>query len=88
MGSQINNENDLKDRLFDGRRSIILSAGAIMSPLILLNSGVGPTHMLKEANIPIAVDNDSIGSGLRNHVTVGLAYLMQPQLRAGTPPCI
>jgi choline dehydrogenase-like flavoprotein len=73
----------MKDRLFDGRRSVILSAGAIMSPMILFNSGVGPGHLLKEANIPVVVNNDNIGSGLRNHVTVGLAYQMQPQLRAG-----
>jgi len=51
--------------------------------MILFNSGVGPGHLLKEANIPVVVNNDNIGSGLRNHVTVGLAYQMQPQLRAG-----
>jgi len=84
LGSQINNENQLKDRQFDGRRSIILSAGAIMTPMILLNSGIGSSHLLKGANIPVMVENEYVGFGLMNHVTVGLAYQMQPQLRAGT----
>ena len=83
MGSQINNANDLKDRRFDGRRSVVLSAGALMSPFILFNSGIGPRKLLKEAGIPVKVHNDHIGSDLSTHIAVGLVFQMQPELHAG-----
>lgn len=33
------------------RKEIILSAGSVMSPKILMNSGIGPTHHLQEVGV-------------------------------------
>ena len=48
-------------------REIILSAGAIMSPAILLRSGIGPADELAELGIPSAVDLPGVGKHLMDH---------------------
>ena len=46
---------------------IILSAGAIQSPKILMLSGVGPAVHLKSMGIPVILNQSHIGSNLRDH---------------------
>jgi choline dehydrogenase len=49
---------------------IILSAGAIGSPHILMLSGVGPTDHLHEHNIAVMCDSPGVGSNLSDHPVV------------------
>jgi choline dehydrogenase len=46
---------------------IILSAGAIASPHLLMLSGVGPENHLKEHGIPTVLDSPGVGQNLRDH---------------------
>ncbi len=55
---------------------IILSAGAIMSPAILLRSGVGPASELARLGIPSVVDLPGVGKHLMDHPMVPM--LLQP----------
>lgn len=48
-------------------REVILCAGAIGSPHLLMLSGVGPAEELTKANIEV-VANASVGKGLQDHV--------------------
>lgn len=48
-------------------REIILSAGAIRSPQILMLSGVGPVDELTRANIPVLLDQPQVGKNLSDH---------------------
>lgn len=48
-------------------REIVLSAGAIMSPAILLRSGVGPADELAELGIPSVIDLPGVGKHLMDH---------------------
>lgn len=56
-------------RVVRARREVIVSAGALQSPQILLRSGIGPRQHLQEAGITTIVDNPNVGSHLKDHLT-------------------
>lgn len=56
------------------RKEIILSAGAIGSPQLLMLSGIGPAKHLKEAGIPLRRDLP-VGENLQDHVMVPIGFL-------------
>ena len=49
------------------RREVILSAGAIGSPQLLMLSGIGPAEHLREHGIEVRVDAPGVGSNLQDH---------------------
>ncbi|MEM9046215.1 MAG: GMC family oxidoreductase N-terminal domain-containing protein [Pseudomonadota bacterium] len=56
------------------RREILLSAGAIASPMILQRSGIGPGEALRELGIDVLHDNPAIGGGLQDHLGIDYLY--------------
>lgn len=55
-------------------REVILCAGAVGSPQLLLLSGVGPGGHLKEFGIPVVCDLPGVGKNLQDHPCIGLIY--------------
>lgn len=47
---------------------VILSAGAINSPQLLLLSGIGPKEDLEKLGIPVLCNLPGVGKNLQNHV--------------------
>ena len=72
----------------DGQRApvygdeIVLSAGAIASPQLLLLSGVGPADQLRRLRIPVLQDLPGVGKNLRDHPNV----LLKLWVKHGFPP--
>ncbi|QHQ35765.1 GMC family oxidoreductase [Algicella marina] len=56
------------------RRLVILSAGAIGSPQILMTSGIGPAAHLQELSIPVIRDQPGVGQGLQDHLQARPVY--------------
>lgn len=53
------------------RREVILSAGAISSPHLLMLSGIGPQNQLKKVNIPVIQNLEGVGDNLQDHIAIG-----------------
>jgi choline dehydrogenase len=72
-------------RLLDGTviegGHVVLCAGALGSPVLLLRSGVGPAEDLADLDIPVRVDLPGVGSNLADHpsVSVNLPYGEDPE---------
>jgi choline dehydrogenase len=63
--------------------TVVLSAGAYGSPGILLRSGIGPATELRRHGIGIVADLP-VGSGLADHVGVGIGWEPTDELQAET----
>ena len=59
---------------------IVLSAGAIGSPHILMLSGVGPAAPLSDLGIPVVHDAPGVGQNLRDHPAFPLAWRTKPHI--------
>jgi choline dehydrogenase len=61
-------------RLARCRGEVILAAGSIGSPQIMLLSGVGPAQQLREHGIPVVLDRPGVGANLQDHLQLRLIY--------------
>ena len=55
-------------------KEIILSAGAIGSPHILLLSGIGPKDSLEELGVSVEIDLPGVGQNLKNHPSASVRF--------------
>ncbi|KAK8113409.1 hypothetical protein PG984_013935 [Apiospora sp. TS-2023a] len=55
-------------------REVVVAAGAICSPQLLMLSGVGPAQHLKEMGIPVVHDSPDVGRNLMDHHNAVLAF--------------
>jgi choline dehydrogenase len=56
------------------RGEVILAAGAVGSPQILLLSGVGPATQLQDFGIPVVLARPGVGENLQDHLQLRLIY--------------
>ena len=66
-------------------REILLCAGAVHSPAILMRSGIGAAPVLKEVGVTPLVELPGVGQNLQDHPTVGLHLKLRPRAQAGDP---
>ena len=64
-------------------REVILSAGAIVSPAVLLRSGVGPGQDLRALGIPVRHDLPGVGSNLQDHISAATQYVTRSTVPYG-----
>lgn len=55
-------------------KEVIVSGGAINSPQILLNSGIGSKNALEKLGIDVVVDNPSVGQNFTDQLSVGISF--------------
>lgn len=61
-------------RRLSARREVLLSAGALQSPQVLMLSGVGPAAVLQRHGIPVVHDAPGVGQNLQDHIDVVHSY--------------
>jgi choline dehydrogenase len=64
---------DGQPQIFQARREVILTAGAVMSPAILLRSGIGPGRHLQELGVEVCRDRSGVGCNLQEHPSFPLS---------------
>ena len=64
------------------RREVVLSAGAIKTPQLLMLSGIGPADALSLHGIPVVQDAPNVGRNLQNHACYRLQYLCNAPVSA------
>jgi 5-(hydroxymethyl)furfural/furfural oxidase len=62
-------------------REVILSAGALRSPALLLRSGVGPARELAALGIAALADRPGVGKHLMEHPGVNFGAYLKPRAR-------
>ena len=65
-------------------REVILSAGAIESPKLLMLSGIGPADELRRVKIPVVQDLAGVGGNLHDHLRVGVRWAARQPLAPST----
>ncbi|MDE2437375.1 MAG: choline dehydrogenase [Sphingomonadales bacterium] len=66
--------HDGTDHVATARREVILSAGAINSPQLLMLSGVGPAAHLADHGIALVADLPGVGQNLQDHLAAHVRY--------------
>jgi choline dehydrogenase len=61
-------------RRIRARQGVILSAGALQSPQLLMLSGIGPGRHLQTFGIPVRIDRPGVGANLQDHLQVRAIY--------------
>jgi choline dehydrogenase len=56
------------------RREVLLTAGAIGSPKLLMLSGLGPADELRALGLPVVADVPEIGRNLHDHFGIDIVY--------------
>lgn len=62
------------------RREVIISAGALESPKLLMHSGIGPAESLRQLGLDVVHDAPNVGQNLREHC----AFMMKSTLSSGS----
>ena len=63
-----------REHLLRARRGVVLSAGAIQSPQLLMLSGIGPAAELARTVSPSSHDRPAVGQNLQDHLQIRLIY--------------
>ena len=67
---------------------LILSAGAIRSPQLLMLSGIGPEEKLQKQGIPVRLNLPGVGQNLQDHLHTRVrCAINQPWTYAALPTC-
>ncbi|GAC1547719.1 MAG: GMC family oxidoreductase N-terminal domain-containing protein [Beijerinckiaceae bacterium] len=62
-------------------KQVIVTAGALQTPAILMRAGIGPAEHLRACGIDVVVDRAGVGENLRDHPALTIAQYLPPTLR-------
>jgi choline dehydrogenase len=66
------------------RREVIVSAGSIATPQLLMLSGIGPSAHLRALGVPVVVDAPTVGENLQDHPRVSVRWNSRQPLAGST----
>jgi len=75
-----------RDDMARAGREVLLAAGAIGSPHLMLLSGIGPADDLRAAGVDVVADVPGVGKNLQDHLLVSVAYRDKSGMTGGVTP--
>ena len=63
------------EKKIEAAREIIISCGAVNSPVLLMHSGIGPTQALRDNEIELVQPSEGVGQNLQDHPIVPIRFL-------------
>jgi choline dehydrogenase len=73
-------EQDGQEQVLRARREVIVCAGTVNTPRLLMLSGIGPAAQLAAAGIPLVADVPGVGQNLHDHlISVAVRKLRMPE---------
>lgn len=66
-------------------QNVVLCAGAVHSPAILMRSGIGHAGALHRLGIAPVADLPGVGDNVLDHPRIGLAVSLRPEARSSSP---
>jgi len=72
---------DGKLETFMAKNEVVLCAGAIHTPAILMRSGIGPAAHIESLGIPLSLDLPGVGENLQDHVRSGMEFSVDTPLQ-------
>jgi choline dehydrogenase-like flavoprotein len=64
-----------RSHFINATREVLLCAGALQSPQLLMLSGIGPKETLEQHNIDVKHDLAGVGENLQDHLDISLIHL-------------
>lgn len=61
-------------KVFRAEQEVVLSAGAIATPKLLMLSGIGPADQITRQGIEVQADLPGVGQNLQDHIEISLVY--------------
>nr|WP_052682394.1 GMC oxidoreductase [Saccharothrix sp. ST-888] len=71
---------------FRAAREVVLSLGAVQTPKILMQSGIGPARHLEQVGLAVREDLPGVGANLDDHLLVGCVWEADPAAELPPPP--
>ena len=67
-------------------KEIIICAGGLLSPAMLMRAGIGPESHLRELGIPVVCHRPGVGENLQEHPSLALSAWLKKGYRMGKSP--
>ncbi len=68
---------EIAGRIHRAACEVIVCAGALRSPQLLMLSGIGPTDHLRAMGVPVIHDLPGVGQSLQDHIEVQLTFALK-----------
>lgn len=69
------------ERMIVAAQRVMVTAGALQTPALLMRAGIGPGDALRALGIPVRVERRGVGQNLRDHPTLTFCQYLPAQLR-------
>ncbi len=78
-------EHEGQRRRAEVRREVVMCAGALETPKLLMLSGIGPAHILRTLDLPRVLEREALGQKLHDHPNVPLFYVSKQAVDCNYP---